>query len=163
MAEIRCYGSPKVANGFVFVIAAGLFLMVISGIIEGNYVSALTVAAIGYTAVSLIWIASRHGTFIAVDPDTKILRASNFFIRTKQIPIVSITHIGTRGMFVGAATEIEITYRKPNGLQKTVGYGTKNFLNPKDLKRVLDALAEINPRLHVPKELITDKATPRIL
>jgi len=36
--------------------------------------------------------------------------------------------------------EIEITYRKSGGRKKTVGYGTKNFLDPKDLKRVFDAL-----------------------
>ncbi len=65
-----------------------------------------------------------------------------------------ITHIGTRGMFVGAATEIEITYRKPDGRKHTVGYGTSNFLNPKDLRRVLDALVDINPSLRLPPELV---------
>jgi hypothetical protein len=80
--------------------------------------------------------------------------ASNFFIRTRPILIDSITHIGTRGMFVGAATEIEITYRQLDGTKKIVGYGTKNFLDPKDLKRVFDALITINPSLRVPIELV---------
>ena len=156
MAEIRCYGRPRVANGLVLVIAAGLSLMVAAGMLEGNYTSALTVAAIGYSAISLVWIASRHGTFIAVDPDAKTLRASNFFMRTRPIPIDSITRIGTRGMFVGAVTEIEITYRESDGRRKTVGYGTKNFLDRKDLKRVFDALVTINPSLRVPNELVED-------
>ncbi len=154
MAEIRCYGNPKVANGLMLVITAGLSLMVISGIALENYASALTVGAIGYSAISLVWIGSRRGTFIAVDPERKTLEASNFFIPTKTIPIGSITHIGTRGMFVGAATEIEITYRKPDGIKKTIGYGTTNFLNLKDLKRVFDALLEINPSLRLPHELV---------
>ena len=151
---MRCYGSPKVANGFVLVIAAGLSLMVVSGVLEGNYRSALTVAAIGYSVISLIWIASRHGTFIAVDPGARTLQASNFFIRTSAIPIDTITHIGTRGMFAGAVAEIEITYRQSDGRKKTVGYGTKNFLDPKDLKRFFDALIRINPGLRIPNELV---------
>jgi hypothetical protein len=159
MAEIRCYGKPRVANGLVLVIAAGLSLMVGSGLLEGNYTAALAVAAIGYFAVSLVWIGSRHGTFIAVDPDTKTLRASNFFIRTRPIPIDSITRIGTRGMFVGAVTEIEITYRESDGRRKTVGYGTKSFLDRKDLKRVFDALVAINPSLRVPNELAGDHSS----
>jgi hypothetical protein len=154
MAEIRCYGNPKVANGLMLVITAGLSLMIISGIALENYASALTVGAIGYSAISLAWIASRRGTFIAVDPESKTLQASNFFIPTKTIHIGSITHIGTRGMFVGAATEIEITYRKPDGRKHSVGYGTTNFLNPKDLRKVLDALIEINPSLRLPPELL---------
>jgi len=128
--------------------------MIIAGVIAGKYVPALVVATIGYSAVGLLWVASRYGTFIAVDPDSKTLRAANFFIPTKSIPIASITHIGTRGMFVGAVTEIEITYREPDGRRKTVGYGTKNFLDRKDLKGVFDALVTINPNLHVPNELI---------
>jgi len=97
-------------------------------------------------------VAPRH--LIAVDPETKTLRASNLFIPTKRIAIDSITHIGTRGMFVGAATEIEITYRQSDGRKKTVGYGTKNFLDPKDLKRFFDALIRINPGLRIPNELV---------
>ena len=57
-------------------------------------------------------------------------------------------------MFVGAATEIEITYRKPDGRKHTVGYGTTNFLNLKDLRTVLDTLVEINPSLRLPHELV---------
>jgi hypothetical protein len=59
-------------------------------------------------------------------------------------------------MFAGAAAEIEITYRQSDGRKKTVGYGTKNFLDPKDLKRVLDALVTINRGLRVPNELVVD-------
>lgn len=151
---MRCYGSPKVANGFVLVIAAGLSLMVVSAVLEGNYRSALTVAAIGYSIILFVWIASRHGTFIAIDPDARTLQASNFFIRTRAIPIDTITHIGTRGMFAGAATGIEITYRQSDGRKKTVGYGTKNFLDPKQLKRFFDALITINPGLRVPNGLV---------
>jgi hypothetical protein len=102
----------------------------------------------------LVWIASRYGTFIAVDPERKTLRASNFFIPAKPILVGSITDIGTRGMFAGAATEIEITYRKSDGRKHTVGYGTTNFLNHKDLRRVLDALSDINPSLRLPRELV---------
>jgi hypothetical protein len=75
----------------------------------------------------LLWAASRRGTFIAVDTNSRSLRASNFFIRTKPIPIESIIRIGTRGMFVGAATEIEITYRKPNGGAKDRGLWDDQF------------------------------------
>lgn len=57
-------------------------------------------------------------------------------------------------MFVGATTEIEITYRLPSGRQHTVGYGTTNFLNPTDLQKVLDALVDINPSLRLPHELV---------
>jgi hypothetical protein len=153
MPEIRCYGRPHVANGLVLVIAIGLLLMVVAGVLDGNYFGTLTVAVTGYFVLGVVWLASRRGTFIAVDPNTKTLRASNFFFRTKPIPIDSITHIGTRGMFVGAATEIEITYRKQNGQQKTVGYGTKTFFNHKDLRKLLDAIVSMNAALSVPAEL----------
>lgn len=154
MREIRCYGAPKIANGLILVVAAGLSLMVLAGVLEGNYAPAATIGAIGYSAIFLVWIASRHGTFIAVDPESQTLRASNFFIPTKSIPVGSISNIGTRGMFAGAATEIEITYRKADGRKDTVGYGTINFLNHKDLRRVLDALLDINPNLRLPHELV---------
>jgi hypothetical protein len=153
MREIRCYGKPRVANGLVFVVAAGILLMAIAGLLEGHDFEAFITALIGYSAVFLVWLASRYGTFIAVDPDTERLSAANFFIRTRQIPVGSITDISTRGMFAGAATELEITYRQSSGRKTTVGYGTINFLNRKDLKRVLDALLEMNPRLRLPGAL----------
>lgn len=74
MAEIKCYGNQRVANGLVTVIAVGLLLMFISGLIVGNYAAALLVGSIGYSSLALVWIASRHGTFIAIDTETKTLR-----------------------------------------------------------------------------------------
>jgi hypothetical protein len=154
MKEIRCYGSPRVANGLILVMSLYPFIYTLVSIVNGRFLVVwwfpLTFAA----GLLLVWMASRHGTFIAVDPERKTLRASNFFIPTKRIPIGSITSIGTRGMFAGAATEIEITYRKSGGRKHTVGYGTTSFLNHKDLRRVLDALLDINPSLRLPHELV---------
>src|SRR5215471_13504580 len=119
--EIRCYGNSKVVNGLVGLMVAGFSLMLVAGILVGNYYVVLLLGSTIYPALFLLWLASRRGNFIAVDPHLKTLRASNFFIKTRRIPISSITRIGTRGIFVGAATLIEVTYRKPNGREKTLG------------------------------------------
>jgi hypothetical protein len=152
--EIRCYGNQRVANGLVAVMAIYPLVFILVSLSNGRFLSVWWLPLLMFIGLGLIWVASRRGTFIVVDLNRKTLHASNFFIRTRSIPIESITHIGTRGMFVGAATEIEITYRKPDGRKKTIGYGTTNFLNPKDLKRVFDALLEINPSLRLPHELV---------
>jgi hypothetical protein len=151
--EIRCYGNPKVANGLVGVMTAGFSLMFLAGILVGNYSVVLSLGGAVYPALFLLWFASRRGTFIAVDLQLETLQASNFFIRTRKIPIDSITRIGTRGIFVGAATLIEVTYNTTDGREKTLGYGTTNFLNHHGLRRVFDAIVAINPRLHIPSEL----------
>ena len=70
-----------------------------------------------------------------------------------EIHISSITHIGTRGMFLGAATGIQVTYVKSNGQKKTLGYSTKDYLDPKRLHDILDVLVVINPKLNIPREL----------
>lgn len=151
--EIRCYGNPKIINGFIGVMAAYPVAMIVVSIFNGRLVKVWPLIALISLALWLWWIASRKGTFIVVDRNRKTLQASNFFIRTRRVPIEAITRIGTRGMFVGAATEIEITYRKPNGRERTLGYGTMTFLNPADLHTILDALIAINSTLRLPPEL----------
>jgi hypothetical protein len=151
--EIRCYGNHRVANGLVGLMAGGFSLMILGGLLVGNYFVALLFGSIVYPALFLLWYALRRGSFIAVDLDLKTLQASNFFIRTRGIPISSITRIDTRGIFAGAATLIEVTYRRPNGPEKTVGYGTTNFLNHADLRKLLDAIVDINSHLRIPSEL----------
>ena len=149
------------ANGLIAVIAIYPLVFIFVSLSNGRFLSVWWLPLLMFIGLGLIWVASRRGTFIVVDLNRKTLHASNFFIRTRSIPIESITHIGTRGMFVGAATEIEITYRKPDGRKHTVGYGTTNFLNLKDLRTVLDTLVEINPSLRLPHELV-EKLSRRI-
>src|ERR1700724_1913690 len=101
-------------------------ILILVSLTNGRFLSVWWLPFLFLVGLALLWVASLNGTFIAVDLHDKTLRASNFFIPTRRMPIESITHIGTRGMFVGAATEIEVTYGRPDGSQKTIGYGTKN-------------------------------------
>jgi hypothetical protein len=151
--EIRCYGNPKVVNGFFGIMAAYPLTMLLISLANARFVRVLPIIVLISLAISVWWVASRKGFFILVNPKSRTLQAVNFFIRTREIPIASITYIGTRGMFMGAATGIEVTYRKSDGMEKTVGYGTKNFLNPPDLQRVLETLVTINPSLELSAEL----------
>ena len=128
-------------------------MMLFVSILNGRVLQVSPVVVLISLALLLWWIASRRGTYIAVDQLAKTLYGSNFFLRSRRIPIAAITRIATRGVLVGLATEIEITYRNANGCEKTIGYGTTNCLNHTDLKALLDALVAINPNLHVPREL----------
>jgi hypothetical protein len=152
--EIRCYGNPRVINGFAGVMAIYPVVAIFVSVLNGRVFLVSWLPFVFLIGIFQLWYASLHGTFIGVDLDSELLIASNWFIRTKPVPIGSITRLGTRGMFAGAATEVEITYRKPSGREKTVGYGTTTFLNPKELRRVLDALVKINPSVHIPHELV---------
>jgi hypothetical protein len=151
--EIRCYGNNRVANGLIGIMVGGFSVMLLAGVVVGNYYVSVVLGVCIYPLLWLLWYASRRGTFIVVDLGRRTLQGSNCFIRTRRIPIKAITRIGTRGMFAGAATEIEIIYREPNGREKTVGYGTTNFLDHQDLQKLLDAIVAINPLLHIPSEL----------
>ncbi len=151
--EIKCYGNQKFVNGSIVALSIFPLIMLIVSITDGDFLRVLPVVASIFAALGLFWYASQKGTFIAVDLDNKTLRASNWFIKTNSIPVNTITHIGTRGMFAGTATEIEITYIKSDGKKRTIGYGTKNFLNPPDLQKILKALVTINPELEMPSEL----------
>jgi hypothetical protein len=151
--EIKCYGKAKVANGLIGVMAGEFTIMFLSGLLVGSYYTVLSLAIFVYPALWLLWFASRRGTFIVVNQTQKTLQASNFFITTSAIPIESITHIGTRGMFVGAASEIEITYRRSNGRDETVGFGATTFLNHADSGKILGAIVALNPQLGIPAEL----------
>jgi hypothetical protein len=131
----------------------GFSFMLLAGILVGNFTRVLSLAAFVYPAIWLLWTASRRGTFIVINLNKKTLQGSNFFIKTTPIPIETITHIGTRGMFGGAATEVEITYTTPNGQKMTIGYGARNVLNPPELQKILKALVTINPALQIPSEL----------
>ena len=154
--EIRCYGNPRVVNGFAGVMALYPVIAIFVSVVNGRFLLVWWLPLVFLIGIFLFWYASLRGTFIGVDLDRELLIASNWFIRTKPVPIGSITRLGTRGMFAGAATEIEITYRKPNGREKTVGYGTTAFLNPKELRRVVAALLRINSSLRLPNELASE-------
>jgi hypothetical protein len=103
-------------------------------------------------ALWFLWIASRRGTFIAVDPQRAVLRASEFFLKPREIPIARITHIGISGMF-GLWTAMDVTHQKPDGSKKTVGCGAKETLEKVQFQKVLDAIVAINPNLQIPPEL----------
>jgi hypothetical protein len=153
--EIRCYANPRVVNGFASLFAAYPVVMLLISMFNGRLPNILPVLAIIAVAVWLFWFASRRGTFIAIDLRGKALYASNFFYRTRSVPVDAIVRIGTRGIFVGLATEIEITYRKPDGAQTTLGYGTTNFLNHPDLQHIFTAIVTLNPQVKLPPELRT--------
>jgi hypothetical protein len=128
-------------------------ILTIVSISNGRFFKVFWLPALVFFFIWLFWYTSRRGTYIQVNTARKTLSASNFFIKTKEIPIGSITHIGTRGMYVGAATLIQITYEKPSGRTQTLGYSRTNYLDHTNLKKILEALVSINPKLTIPSEL----------
>jgi hypothetical protein len=158
--EIRCYGKPKALKGIVLIMLLYPTILSIVSISNGRFFKVFWLPALIFFLIWLFWYTSRWGTYVVVNTRRETLSASNFFIKMKEIPIAAITRIGTRGMFVGAATIVEITYIKPNGKKQTLGYSTTNYLDHANLKKVLEALVSINPKLTIPPEL--RKLTPAL-
>ena len=151
--EIRCYANPKAVYasvGLVFILAlAGL-----SGIFSGDKLSTeLSVPFSILFVILALWILTHPKSYISVDKTNNTFRSSTFCFRVWDIPISTITRIGTRGTFAGALTIMTITYRKSNGNEKTVNCGSKQTFDKVSLQKVLDALVKINLKLHIPPEL----------
>ena len=76
-----------------------------------------------------------------------------FGFKSREIPVSAITHIGTRGTFLGAMSVMTITYRKPDGKEVTVRSVSKQSYDKVSFHKVMDAIAELNPKLQIPAEL----------
>jgi hypothetical protein len=151
-SEIRSYISYRLANGLIGVMAAYPLVAILVSIFNGRFFTVWPVIVFISLALWFLWIASRRGTFIAVDPQRAVLRASAFFLKPREIPIARITHIGISGIF-GLWTVMDVTYQKPDGSKKTVGCGAKETLEKVQFQKVLDAIVAINPNLQIPPEL----------
>jgi hypothetical protein len=150
--EMRSYVKSRVVNGFIGVMAAYPLVMTVVSIFNGRFVIVWPIIVLISLALSFLWIASRRGTFVAIDTQRGVLRGSAFFLKPREIPIASITHLGISGMF-GRWTVMEVTYKRPDGSTKKVGFGAKETLDNVSFQRILDALGRINPNLHIPREL----------
>lgn len=91
--------------------------------------------------------------YIAVDKSRGVFVWYAFGFKSREIPVSAITHIGTRGTFLGAMTVMTITYRKPTGKEVTVRSVSKQSYDKASFHKVMDAIAELNPKLHIPAEL----------
>jgi hypothetical protein len=152
--EIRSYLNPSNGNITFGAFGVGFLFLQLIAISNGRFLKKLPVFLLIYPAIALVWYAQRKSTYIAVDLDKQTLNGSAvFFLPVRKIPIASITHIGTRGMYLGGLTVMAITYISPNGKKKTVGVGAKQTLDEVQFQKILDALVELNPKLHVPSEL----------
>ena len=56
-------------------------------------------------------------------------------------------------MFLGAMTVMTITYRKLAGKEVTVRSVSKQSYDKASFHKVMDAIAELNPKLYIPPEL----------
>jgi len=100
-----------------------------------------------------VWILMHPKSLISVDKTDGVFRSRIFGVRSREIPISAITRIGTRGTFLGAMTVMTITYRKPTGKEVTVRSVSKQSYDKASFHKVMDAIAELNPKLHIPTEL----------
>jgi hypothetical protein len=151
--EIRCCANPKAvyaSAGPMFILAfAGL-----SGSFSGNGLSTdLSVLFSTLLMILAVWILMHPKSFISVDKTDGVFRSRIFGVRSREIPISAITRIGTRGTFLGAMTVMTITYRKPTGKEVTVRSVSKQSYDKASFHKVMDAIAELNPKLHIPTEL----------
>jgi RsiW-degrading membrane proteinase PrsW (M82 family) len=152
--EVRAYMKSSNANiafggmGICFVV---LQLIAIS---SGTFTKTLPIFLAIYVILGVVWYVQRKGVYIAVDMDKETLNGARFFgLPPKEIPIASIIRIGTRGMFVGGLTVMTVTYLLPSGKEKTVNAGGKQSFYAVQFQKILDALVEINPKIHIPSEL----------
>jgi hypothetical protein len=151
--EIRCYQDPRIIVRVIEIVALYPLLLLGAAAYNGHFLQVLWLPVLIFALLFLFWYTARWGTYILVNKNKKILQASNYFFRTKPILVESIVSIDTRSAFAGAATEIEISYVKPDGKKTVLGYGARNFLNSDDLRKILETLVDINPKLHIPLEL----------
>jgi hypothetical protein len=150
--EVKSYVRSRIVNGLIGIMAAYPLVMIVVSIFNGRVVIVWPIIVIVSLALWLLWIAARRGTFIAINLQRGVLRGSAFFLKPREIPIASITHVGTSGMF-GGWTVMEVTYQRPDGSKKTVGFGAKETLDKVSFEQILDALVRINPNLRIPPEL----------
>jgi len=140
-------------NTFLAVFCVGFFLLQLIATSNGRFFKALPIYLVANVVAIFIWYMQRKYAYIAVDLEKNTLNAASFFgLPSKKIPISTINHIGTKGMYAGGMTVMTITYILPDGKMKKVLCGGKESLDA-NFQKILDALVEINPKLHVPAEL----------
>jgi len=150
--EIRYYSNKNIIKAFIGVMSLYPLTVTILSFYDKKFLEMIWSIILMWLLLVLFWVASVKGTYITVNKDTKKLGSSNFFIKMKEIPIESIIKIGTRGMYAGTASLIEVTYIDEKGNKKTLGYGTKNLLQD-NLKKMLNTLVEINPQIDLSSDL----------
>jgi hypothetical protein len=145
--EIRAYTKPKAAYAFV-----GLLLfLAASGLSVGP--SPFPIALSTILVVVALWILNHPRSYISIDRDNNVMKSFVFGIKNWEVPISTITNIGTNGTFLGAIKIMIISYRKFNGEEKTVRAGSIQAIDKASLHKVLQALGEMKPSLHIPTEL----------
>jgi len=151
--EVRSYANPKA----VYASAGLMFILALAGLSEifgGDKLS--TAVSVPFSILFLIlaiWILTHPKSYISVDKTDGVFRSSAFGFRSRVIPISAITHIGTRSTYLGAMTVMTITYRKPSGREVTVRSVSKQSYDKASFHKVMDAIAELHPKLHIPAEL----------
>jgi hypothetical protein len=151
--EIRSYlKSYNSAFGFGGIGACFLLFQIIA-ISNGRFFKTLPAFLLIYLVIGFAWYIQRKVEYIAIDLEQKTLNSISFLgLPRRKIPVASMTHIGTRGMFAGGLTVMTITYTLPDGKKGTVNAGGKESLDS-NFEKILDTLVEMNPNLHIPPEL----------
>jgi hypothetical protein len=150
--EITCYANPKT----VCASAGLLFILAIAGLSEGfggGVFADLSVAFSILLAAVAAWITLHPKSYISVDKTDGVFRSRVFGFASREIPISAITHIGTRGTFLGAMSIMTITYRKSDGKTVTVRSISKQSYDKASFRNVMNAITELNPKLTIPTEL----------
>jgi hypothetical protein len=151
--EIRSYLKPYNSNFAFGGLEACFLLFQIIATSNGRFFKTLPIFLLVYPTIALAWFIQRKIEYIAVDLEKKTLNSISFLgLPRKTIPVTSMVHIGTRGMFVGGLTVMSVTYIAPNGKKKTVNAGGKESFDS-NFQKLLDPLIEINPSLRIPPEL----------
>jgi hypothetical protein len=113
--EIGCYASLKAVYA-----SAGLMLLLalssLSLAFNGDKLAIeLSIFFFAIFIIFALWLLTHTKSYISVDKTSNTFLTSTFGFRVWDIPISTITRIGTRGTFAGALTIMTITYRKSNG------------------------------------------------
>jgi len=150
--EVTCYANLKTvyaSAGLLFILAiAGL-----SGSFGGGIFADLSLAFSILLVAVAAWIILHPKSYVSVDKTDGVFRSRVFGFASHEIPISAITHIGTRGTFLGAMSVMTITYRKFDGKTVTVRSVSKQSYDKASFRNVMDAITELNPKLTIPAEL----------
>lgn len=130
------------------------FLMMAVGFIGFNSGVKLIVAlAVGTGVLIALWFALARGTHVTID-ENKNLYGTLFFFRGRTTPLSDAVAISAQKAFMGAMTEVYITYRKKDGTLATRTIVSKEGLKKSDFKKLLQTIRSANPNIDIPKELL---------
>jgi hypothetical protein len=141
-------------NTLVCGLSIALLLMFVPLITSGAFVRLAVAIGIAGGLLAIMWFGFARGTYVTID-DNENLYGTLFFVRGKVTPLSEVVSLNARQTFMGAVTEVYVSYRKKDGSFGERGVVSKESLKKEDFKKLLETIHAANPNIEFADDLLT--------